>query len=56
MSQRTSVARSFAADETGAIFTEYALLCLLIGLACIGVVTVIGLGVLRFFTSVPHMG
>jgi Flp pilus assembly pilin Flp len=56
MSKLTVAVRSFAARETGATFAEYVLLVVLIGLVCIAVVSVIGHGVLRFFTNVPTFG
>jgi Flp pilus assembly pilin Flp len=56
MSRFTRAARSFAADETGATNAEYVLLCVLIGLVCVGVVTVIGTSVHRFFDGVPPVG
>jgi Flp pilus assembly pilin Flp len=56
MSKFITVARSFAADESGATYSEYVVLCVLIGLVCIGVVTVIGNGVHKFFDGVPPVG
>jgi len=56
MSKFIAAVRLFAARETGATYTEYVLLVVLIGLVCIGVVTIIGQSVFHFFEieNVPN--
>ncbi|HEX8201334.1 MAG TPA: hypothetical protein VF590_12670 [Isosphaeraceae bacterium] len=53
MSKLTAAVRSFAAGETGATYTEYVLLVVLIALVCLGIVQVIGNTIFRFFDDVP---
>jgi Flp pilus assembly pilin Flp len=44
------------ADEAGATYAEYVLLCVLVGLVCVVAVGTIGSHVRGFFAGVPHVG
>jgi Flp pilus assembly pilin Flp len=55
MSKLLASVRSFAAGDEGATFAEYVMLCVLIALVCIAAVTIIGVKVGDFFTSIPPL-